>query len=221
MEHDNEKHIQSGIQNAGDDQKEQRPFGIADSAQNGGAVVVEHKKRHSQKINPHIERGMFNNIVGRSHQLQGKPGENQPDKRHHNAAEERKQNRGMYGFRHFLRPAGGIVAGSQYIAAEGNANKQVGEHINKGGRGADGGERLASGKASHDHNIHRIKHKLQNAGKHQRQRKRNQLVHNGAAAHINFIFITLQNLHPLYSILILTPVIPDCCPFATGIITNM
>ena len=45
---------------------------------------------------------------------------------------------------------------------------------------------------SDDDDIHRVEHQLQNAGHHQRQRKGNQLVHNRAVAHVDFIFVLFQ-----------------------------
>ena len=53
-------------------------------------------------------------------------------------------------------------------------------------------QRLASAEPSDDDDIHRVEHQLQNAGHHQRQRKGNQLVHNRAVAHVDFIFVLFQ-----------------------------
>lgn len=52
----------------------------------------------------------------------------------------------------------------------------------------------ASAEPSDDDDIHRVEHQLQNAGHHQRQRKGNQLVHNRAVAHVDFIFDSFSKI---------------------------
>ena len=55
----------------------------------------------------------------------------------------------------------------------------------------------AASEPSHYHNIHSIEHQLQNTGKHQRQCKRYQFIHDRPIAHIDLIFIIFHSVFSL------------------------
>ncbi len=78
--------------------KIERPFGIADSAQNTRAHVVDHGRNRAEIINFHIGQGKGKNVVRRSHRGQGKACGNKASEQHnYNAACNCQCNSGMNG----------------------------------------------------------------------------------------------------------------------------
>ena len=51
---DDKQQIQYRIGTTGNQQKHQRSFRISHRTQNRRTIVIQHKKRHSAEINPHI-----------------------------------------------------------------------------------------------------------------------------------------------------------------------
>ena len=95
---DHEKQIQKRIGATGNDQKDQRPLGISHCTQNCCAIVIQHKKRHSQKIDTHIKSGKIDHILRRIHQLQADSGKDHSQKCHDDSADQSQQDRCMYCF---------------------------------------------------------------------------------------------------------------------------
>ena len=55
MKTDHKNQVQQRIGTSGNHQKQQRPLGISHRTQNRCPIIIEHKKRHPQKINPHVK----------------------------------------------------------------------------------------------------------------------------------------------------------------------
>ena len=68
------KQVQRHIDHAGHEQEIQGPSGIPDCPQYGCAEVIDHQHRHTQEVNPHIEHGLVQHIIRRSHQMEQGPG---------------------------------------------------------------------------------------------------------------------------------------------------
>ncbi len=102
----------------------------------------------------------------------------------------------MNGLRDFLIPPRRIKPCRQHAGSQRYTDEQVCEHADEGRRGPDSRQRLAPRKPSHHDDIHRIEHQLQDSGQHQRQRKRDQFVHDRSAAHVDFIFTFLHFYFP-------------------------
>ena len=67
MEADHKDHVQHCIGKAGNDQKHQGTLGIPYCTKNGSPIIVQHKKRHSKEIDPHIQHGLPDYIIRCTH----------------------------------------------------------------------------------------------------------------------------------------------------------
>ena len=172
--------------------KKERPLRISHCPQDCRAIIVEHKKRHPEEIDLHIKRGLPDDIRRRVHKAKRPTGQKKADHRHEDAAEKRQRDRRMYGFGHLLIVTGSIIAGAEHICPHGDSDKQIRKNVDQRRGGPHRRQGVAAAEVSHHDDIHRVEHELQDARRHQRQRKGNQLIHDGAIDHINFVFILLQ-----------------------------
>ena len=69
VEHDDEDQVEDHVDDPGGQKEIQRPLGVADGAQDGGAEVVDQNGGHPDKVDAHIERGLIDDVVGRAGQL--------------------------------------------------------------------------------------------------------------------------------------------------------
>ena len=160
----NEQHIQCCVDQSGDDQKKKRPLRISDRSKDRRPVVIEHKKRHAHKINPHIQRRLINDIIRRSHQFQCTSRKQNTDKCHDHTADHRQRDRSMYCFRHFFWFAHRIKPCRQYICPKRNTDKKIGKNIDQGGGWTNRRQCLFPTESSHYDDVHCIEHQLQNTG---------------------------------------------------------
>ena len=101
----------------------------------------------------------------------------------------------MNRLRHLFLPSGSIKTCCKNIRSKRNSNEQVGKYRDQCRSGTNRSKCLLTTEMSHDHEIHCIKHQLQDSRQHEWQCKGNQFVHNGTIAHINFVFVFLQRSH--------------------------
>ena len=97
MKHDHEDQIQYGIYNTGNNQKDQWTFRISYSPQNRSSIIIKHKKRHTQKIDLHIQCRLSDHIIRCTHQFQSPSGKNQSHKCHDDTAYQCKSYSRMNG----------------------------------------------------------------------------------------------------------------------------
>ena len=96
--HNHQQQIQYHIGQPCGNKEYKGAFCIAHRSQDRRAVIVQHEKRHSHKINSHINCRQINYIRRRSHQRQSCSGHSHSHKRHDNAADQRQSNGRMYCF---------------------------------------------------------------------------------------------------------------------------
>ena len=93
---DDKRQIQHHVRHPGNRQKHQRTLGIPHRPQNCGAIVVEHKERHSHEINPHIQHRLIDHIRRGIHHFQRQPGRSHSHESHDHAAHQRQRYGRMY-----------------------------------------------------------------------------------------------------------------------------
>ena len=177
--------IQSGIDDARNRQKVEWTLGVANGAQNGGAEVIEHLNLHADKDDAGIQFGKVNDVLGRTHDFQQRARGNQSNHRQHAAADDGEQNGGMNGFGNarVVRCTG--ITCNQHVDADGKADEQADNHVVQRADRADSRQRLVAREAADHDGIRRVEEKLQNAGQHDRQRKKQHLGQKGAFRHIH------------------------------------
>ena len=79
------------------------------------------------------------------------------------------------------------IGGDDDIRADGNAEKQIEEHIDDSRRAADGRLILAGGELAENGNIHGVEQLLQDAAERQRQGKQHELAQKPAVQHVDLI----------------------------------
>ena len=76
-------------------------------------------------------------------------------------------------------------ARDQHVDADGKADEQADNHVVQRADRADSRQRLVAREAADHDGIRRVEEKLQNAGQHDRQRKKQHLGQKGAFRHIH------------------------------------
>ena len=121
-------------------------FVSPDGAQDRRAIIVEHEKRHSQKINPHIKCRQPDDVIRCPHQRQRSLGKNKSHQRHDNSTDQCQGYRGMYGLRYLFLTPRRIETRRQYICPQRNSDKQIREHVDERTGRSHRCQRLAAGK---------------------------------------------------------------------------
>ena len=85
MEANDKQKIQKNIQNARDNQEQQRPRGITDRAQNAAADIENQQSRDPRKIDPQVLRGLIKDIRRCGHQPKQWPDRQNPHDRKQDA----------------------------------------------------------------------------------------------------------------------------------------
>ncbi len=83
---DDQQKVQSYIDEAGNHQTVKRSFRVARASENGGAEIVYHHKRHSDRKDAEVKHGKVNDILRRVQRLQNGFGYQQTDGEQEDAA---------------------------------------------------------------------------------------------------------------------------------------
>ena len=185
LEPDDEHQIQPGVDDARNRQEIQRALGVADRAEHRRAEVIEHLHRHADKDDADIQLGKVDHVLRRTHDFKQRARGRKADDRQHRAAYEGEQHRSVNRFTDALRVLRAGEARDQHVDADGKADKQADNHVVQRADRADRRQRLVARKAADHDGIRRVEEELQNAGQHDRQRKKQHLGQKGAFRHIH------------------------------------
>ena len=185
VEHDDEQQVQQHVDDTGNQQEVQGPLGIPHRPQDGRAEVVEHHHGHAHKVNAHVQHRLVDDVGGGAHQLQQRPGQANAHKDEDNPGDDADKHGGVDGLPQILVIAAAIVPRHQHVDANGQADKQVDNQVDKGAGRAHRRQGLGPHELPHHDDVRRVEQQLQNAGKGQRDGKPDDFPHQGAVCHVN------------------------------------
>ncbi len=123
IELDDQKQVETDIDDAGKEKEDQGPAGIAHAAQYRRTKVIQHTARHPQKVDAQIQNSQWENIVGGIHQPQDGGGTHHAHYHDKETADESHQHAGVGGLGDILVLGGAVVLGNDGAAADGDAHK--------------------------------------------------------------------------------------------------
>ena len=176
--------IEHGIDNSGKNQEIQRMAGIADSAENAGAHVVEHQTGNTAKVNFKIRCRLTDDIVRCAHHAEhvrrdenaenGKG--NGENKRHHQCRADGAADL-------FIRLCA-IILRDNDTGTGGKSHEKADQRIDDRTDGADGGECFLADKVADNDAVNGVVKLLEEISGHQRKREEKKLFPDRALGHI-------------------------------------
>lgn len=176
--------IEHGIDNSGKNQEIQRMAGIADSAENAGAHVVEHQTGNTAKVNFKIRCRLTDDIVRCAHHAEhvrrdenaenGK--DNGENKRHHQCRADGAADL-------FIRLCA-IILRDNDTGTGGKSHEKADQRIDDRTDGADGGECFLADKVADNDAVNGVVKLLEEISGHQRKREEKKLFPDRALGHI-------------------------------------
>ena len=131
LEHNNKKQVQNNIDHTRQGQKVQRTFGITDCTKDRCTKVIQHKCRHTDKVNAHIQNRKINNVFRSSHQFQKRFCKQNTHENQDDTTNNCGQNRGVNCFMHAIHISCAIKTCNHNVCTDRNTNKQVDDQVDK------------------------------------------------------------------------------------------
>lgn len=166
---DDEEEIQSDVQNARDEQIKQGAAGIARSAQNGIAKVIERHGGHAEEIDAQVDRRAVDQLFLCAEQFQQRNGRQLAEQQEHRAEDEAQGKGRMDGALRLLTTACAEKACNKGIDTAAKANEKTRKQGNERRCGSDCAECDRAGETAYDGDVRHIEQDLQNIRQHQRQ----------------------------------------------------
>ena len=104
----------------------------------------------------------------------------------------------MYGFMQVLRVARAVVPRDQHVRADRKADENIDKQVDQRAGGAHRRERRMADELADDDDVGRVEKELQQARKHQRDRKDQDLAEQRPVAHIDFIAARASAVPPAH-----------------------
>ena len=187
VELDDKNQVQQHIDHTGGQQEIQRTLRIPAGTEQGCAEVIKHGGGHTGKIDPQIDRGQPQHIVGALHPLQNHAGTADTYHRQKKTTANRQENGGVDGFAEFFILMRAVMPRGQNVCADGKPQKQVGQQVDEGRVGSHRSQRVISGIPAHHNDIRRVEQQLQHRGERKRNGEPQYLWKNRAVQHIDLI----------------------------------
>lgn len=184
----NEGQVQHDVDHRTDDEEVQGPAAVAYRPQDARAHIIEHQAGNAAKIDPQIDLGLHEHILGRFHQLQHGGGQQNAHRRAHQSDD---QGQGDGGVDCFVDALGILCAkplGDDDAGAHRNAREKAHQHIDDGGGGAHRSQCLFADIVAHHDGVHRVVKLLEQIADHQRQSKGDQVLPDLALGHVAGLF---------------------------------
>ena len=186
--HNHKDQIQHHIHHTCDQQVIQGSLGVAYSPEHSASEIIYHHKRHTGKIDPHVQNGMLDYILRCSHQAQSRTGDKKPQKNQNHTSCKGCGNGCLHHFLQFSVLPRPIKSGHQNICPHRQSDEQIHDQICQGAGGTHRRQSLISRKTSYYHNVRRIEKQLQNSRQHQRYVKNHNLTQQRTVTHVYFVF---------------------------------
>lgn len=185
---ENEEEIEQDIEDPGKEHVDHGTLGITDGAENGTAEVVKNNKGHTGAVDPHVEGGFVDDVVGGIHQTEHGFGNKNPDNCHGNSPVDGDGGGGVdvAGDLSAVFCAG--VAGNENVDTGTESEEDVEDKDGQTVGGTDGGEGFAGGELSDNDQISGMKEQLEKIGHHQGNSKKHDLAEKRTVTHIYLVF---------------------------------
>ena len=126
-----ENKVQHHVHHTRDGKEDQRAFGVPRRTEDGGTEVVKQHGDDPREIDPHIQRGKVDHVVGGVHQMEQGRGKAHPHEGQQDPAEEGRRERGMHrAVNHVVVPRADTL-GNQNAGAHGKAHEQVHDQVDQ------------------------------------------------------------------------------------------
>ena len=164
-----EQHIQRNVQEAGHQQEVERMLRVAQAAQNGGRIIVQHRRRDAQEDDADVAHGILQQLRRGVDELQqrgrNEGGDDRKDQTHHHAEHSAVEQVLVQIIPVLCAKALGhrdaeAVAGGQHEAHD--------HEVQRVGR-AHCAQRIGADAAPHDDRVHKAVQLLEQRSQHQRQ----------------------------------------------------
>ena len=194
VEDDDKEQVSEDIDQAGKGKADQGMGAVALAPEYGRAEVVDHEKRHAQKIDPQIEPGHMEDITRSPHEGQQPGRDHFPRRQQKEAADE---GHGKDCVDSLRDPPSVPLADQrcdQNIRPDGKTDKKADQKIDQRGIAAHRRHGIAGIEFPDDRQIGRRKKLLQNACRRHGKGKKDQLVPERTMQHINFFLHQASHL---------------------------
>ena len=183
-EPDDEHQIQHHVDDAGGRQAVQRTLGVAHSAQQRTAEVVQHTHGHPDEVDLQVQSRQIDDVLRAAHEFQQSPGGKEADKGQQNAADQTQRHGGVHRVLHAALVLCAEAPRCHHIGTQRQADEQVDQQVDERTVGADRRQSRAAGKAADNDHIGGVEQQLQNAGCRQGKGKQNDLLQHGAGGQV-------------------------------------
>ena len=203
MEPDHQQQVQQDVDQAGNHQINHGAFCIPDRPHDRRAEIVQHIGRHSQEIDPHIQRRSVDHVRRRIHQAQQVPGSQESERAYADAHKQRQSHGRMLCLPHSCNVPGAVIPGDHHARPDTQAHENIHQQIDQRTCGGYRRQRFMAGIVSHHNHVRRVIQQLQDPCQDQRTRKRKNPRKQRAFRHIDFVTAALppvQMKHNLISI---------------------
>ena len=173
----NEQQIQQHIQERAENQEIQRTLGVAHSAQDARAHVIDEVEHHSQEINADVGKRMVEDIRGCAHDGERQRRHDQSHDHEHQTARNAERRRGVHRKACLRRAVRPVILRNDDRRARGQADEKADQQVDQRSRGAaHGRQSLLAHILSHDNGVHGIVQLLKKRPQHDGEEKDQKLL---------------------------------------------
>ncbi len=184
VEHKNKDQVEHGIEERGDDEKNQRAPGIADGPENAAAHVIEEDADDTAEIDGQVQSRVFHDVIRRLHEAQHGLNDEEAQNGGNDAENQCNSDRGMDGFSQSLMVVGAIALGNHDGSAGGKPGTETDHGIDDTAGGTHGSLCLFRNKIADNQRIDRVVQLLKKQPDDHRNGKFNQMPPDTAFGHV-------------------------------------
>ena len=185
---DHKKEIEEYIDDSGNGNIDQRPFGIAGCTHDRGTESVKDHRRDPQTANPHIKHRIIKNFCGGGHDPEHRFGENYADHRHSDPPVQGNRHRRVDDLREFPVILGADIACRQNVHPGAQTVKNIEDKHSKSVGRSYCCHRFGGTETPQYDQVGSIKKQPQYIGKDQRDGKTDNLGKERSVTHIYLVF---------------------------------
>ena len=190
LKDDNEDQIENYVDYARDGKVIKRPFRIALCAKKRTPEIKDKHGNTAGKVHGDISRAKPQNLAGSLHPNQELFRKDYPDNGKRRAPKNAQKDGVMRRLTEILSVAGSEIKRRERIGANRQPNKEIRYQIDERACRTDGGERMLAREISNDNHVGGVKEQLQNARRHERERRHKQLRQNCPRRHVDTVLIS-------------------------------
>lgn len=150
IHHRNEYKVEHDVHQRGDDEVFHRAAAVAHRLQNAGAHVVQHHRQRTEEVDPEIQDGVGQHLLGGSHQTQNLGGEHHARNGEHRTRGDAQRHRGVDGAAEVFVVLGTEKARHQHAGTQRDAVDESHHQHDEVARRADRRQCVRSQKVAYD-----------------------------------------------------------------------